>query len=322
MSSAILEVKGLTKRFGSAVAVDDVAFSVAQGEVVGFLGPNGAGKTTTMRMIAGFLRPDAGGVTICGYDVVDRPTAAQSVLGYLPEGAPAYADMTPRAFLEFVASARGMTGDLAEKAVAEAVVRTQINTVADQRIDTLSKGFRRRVGLAQSILADPPALVLDEPTDGLDPNQKHAVRLLIKSMAAKKAILISTHLLEEVEALCTRVILIDKGRVAADDTPQALLARSRYRHAVTVEAAADQVEKTREALQLFRQNAEIIETPGEPGASFLLLPREGKAILREIVELMAVRDLRPKGVYAEAGRLDDVFRSLTTSDVAPEAAQA
>ncbi|MEM1103020.1 MAG: ABC transporter ATP-binding protein [Pseudomonadota bacterium] len=321
MSEAILEVSGLGKRFGQATAVDDVSFRVATGEVVGFLGPNGAGKTTTMRMIAGFLRPDAGRVAIGGQDVAANPVAAQSMLGYLPEGAPAYGEMTPRGFLEFIAAARGLEGDRAGQAIADAEMRTQIVDVAHQCIDTLSKGFRRRVGLAQAILTDPPALVLDEPTDGLDPNQKHAVRILIRSMAAKKAILISTHLLEEVEALCTRVILIDKGRVAADDSPRALIARSRYRNAVTVDARADQVEAARDALSLFRDRAEIIESGSrhqrddEPGVRFQLLPKGGKPLLRDVVELLAVRDISPRGIYSEPGRLDDVFRNLTTSDV-------
>jgi len=326
MSNAILDVRELVKRFGPAVAVDGVSFEAGEGEVVGVLGPNGAGKTTTMRMIAGYLRPDAGAATICGYDVVDHPTAAQSVLGYPPEGAPAYGDMTPRGFLDFIAAARGLTAEAGERAVAQAIVRTQLDDVAEQRIDTLSKGFRRRVGLAQAILTDPPALVLDEPTDGLDPNQKHAVRNLIRSMSAKKAILISTHLLEEVEALCTRVIVIDKGRLAADETPQALLRRSRYRNAVTVEAEPEDAAAIREALQMVRLRADLLETAADPaigrGPVFLVRPKNGEALIRDIVEIMAVRDLKPRAIYAEPGRLDDVFRALTTADVGPRALPA
>ena len=222
---ALIEIAGLTKRFGSFTAVDDVSFRLDKGEVLGFLGPNGAGKTTTMRMLAGFVAPTAGTAAIAGHDVVAEPVAARRHLGFLPEGAPTYPEMTVLGFLRFVARIRGYAGAALARRVAEAVALTQLETVRLQTVETLSKGFKRRVGLAQALLHNPPVLVLDEPTDGLDPNQKHEVRTLIRRMAPDKAIVISTHLLEEVDAVCTRAIIIAAGRVVADDTPAGLAAR-------------------------------------------------------------------------------------------------
>jgi ABC-2 type transport system ATP-binding protein len=221
--AALIEIERLTKRFGAFTAVDDVSFSVDRGEVVGFLGPNGAGKSTTMKMLAGFVTPTAGTARICGQDVVDQPVAAKRSLGYLPEGAPTYPEMTVTAFLAFVARIRGYGRAEAAERVEDAMALTQLDGVRLQPIETLSKGFKRRVGLAQALLHDPPVLVLDEPTDGLDPNQKHEVRQLIRRMAPDKAILISTHILEEVDAVCTRAIIIAHGHVLADATPKALL---------------------------------------------------------------------------------------------------
>jgi len=214
----LIETVGLTKRYGALVAVNAVSFTVARGEVLGFLGPNGAGKSTTMRMLAGFVTPDSGHAALCGHDVQQQGRAARRSLGFLPEGAPTYPDMSVGGFLRFVARVRG----LGTPAVSHAMALTQLESVRRQRIDTLSKGFKRRVGLAAALLHDPPVLVLDEPTDGLDPNQKHEVRALITRMAPDKAILIGTHLLDEVEAVCTRAIIIAAGRVVADDTPAAL----------------------------------------------------------------------------------------------------
>lgn len=216
----LIEIEGLTKRFGGFTAVDGVRFGVARGEVVGFLGPNGAGKSTTMRMLAGFLPPDAGRARIAGHDVVTDGVAARRALGFLPEGAPAWPEMEVAELLGFCARVRACDA----AAVARAMALTGLEGVRRQPIETLSKGFRRRVGLAAALLHDPPALVLDEPTDGLDPNQKHEVRALIRAMAPHKAIIISTHILEEVAALCTRAIVIAAGRVLADATPAALTA--------------------------------------------------------------------------------------------------
>ncbi len=218
---ALIESEGLVKRFGSRAAVDGVSFRVERGEVLGFLGPNGAGKSTTMRMLAGFVVPDRGRARLGGHDVQAAPVAARRLLGYLPEGAPTYPDMEVGAFLRFCAAVRGLDGG----AVARAMALTGVASVARQTVETLSKGYKRRVGLAQALLHDPPVLVLDEPTDGLDPNQKHEMRVLIRAMAAEKAIVISTHILEEVDAVCSRAIVIARGRVVADETPLALAAR-------------------------------------------------------------------------------------------------
>jgi ABC-2 type transport system ATP-binding protein len=222
----MIEIQNLTKRFGSVTAVTDLSLVVRPGEVLGFLGPNGAGKSTTMKMVTGYLAPDEGSARICGHDIVSDTIAAQKRLGYLPEGAPAYGEMTPREFLHFIAGVRELSGAAARTAIQRAIAGAELQGVLDQPIETLSKGFRRRVGIAQAILHDPEVLILDEPTDGLDPNQKHAVRALIRGMAKDKTIIISTHLLEEVEAICTRAVIIDQGRIVADETPTALAARS------------------------------------------------------------------------------------------------
>ena len=221
----MIAIQNLTKEFGPVRAVDGISFQVPRGEVLGFLGPNGAGKSTTMKMITGFLSPTSGTASICGHDVEREPMAAKRKLGYLPEGAPAYGDMTPKGFLEFVADVRGLTGDRRKQRLEEVVRLVHLEEVLYQSIDTLSKGYKRRVGLAQAILHDPEVLVLDEPTDGLDPNQKHEVRTLIRSMASSKAIVLSTHILEEVEAVCTRAIIIARGKILFDGTPADLCSR-------------------------------------------------------------------------------------------------
>jgi len=223
--TALIEIERLSKRFGTFTAVDDVSFSVARGEVLGFLGPNGAGKSTTMKMLAGFVTPTAGTARICGHDVGTDSMAARKSLGFLPEGAPTYPEMTVVAFLRFVARIRGYAGRELDERVDAATGMTTLASVRLQPVETLSKGFKRRVGLAQALLHDPPVLVLDEPTDGLDPNQKHEVRTLIARMAPQKAIVISTHILEEVEAVCSRAIIIAHGRVVADATPAELARR-------------------------------------------------------------------------------------------------
>ncbi len=219
-------IEDLVRRFGSFTAVGGISLRVKKGEVLGFLGPNGAGKSTTMKMITGFLAPSEGRISVCGHDIVEEQLEAQSVIGYLPEGAPAYPDMTPVQFLSFIARVRGLKDEAAQKAIDLAVARTGLQSVLGQKIETLSKGFKRRVGLAQAILHDPPVLIMDEPTDGLDPNQKQAVRSLIRAMSANKAIIISTHILEEVDAVCSRAVIIDKGKIVADGTPAELLAKS------------------------------------------------------------------------------------------------
>jgi ABC-2 type transport system ATP-binding protein len=222
----MIEVKALVKTYGSKRAVDGVSFSVKRGEILGFLGPNGAGKSTTMKMITGFVRPDSGTALVDGIDVLKDPVAVKRKLGYLPENAPAYPEMTVEEFLGFIAEVRGFRDAAARRAhVERAVTLTHLVTVRRQTIDTLSKGYKQRVGFAQALLHDPPVLILDEPTDGLDPNQKNEVRHLIKNMAAEKAVVLSTHILEEVEAICTRVIIISRGKLVADESPAKLLAR-------------------------------------------------------------------------------------------------
>src|SRR5688572_27667846 len=222
----MIEIRNLSKRYGALTAVNDISFNVSAGQVLGFLGPNGAGKSTTMKMITGFLTPTSGSVSVCGHDVETQPLAAKAVMGYLPEGAPSYGEMTVRGFLEFIAEIRGLSPDKRRARLDDVINRLALGSVLEQMIETLSKGFKRRVGLAQALIHDPQVLILDEPTDGLDPNQKHEVRSLISTMAKDKIIVISTHILEEVDAVCNRAIIISSGKLLADDTPQGLAARS------------------------------------------------------------------------------------------------
>ena len=222
----MIKTEHLSKRYEALTAVDDVSFEVRPGEVLGFLGPNGAGKSTTMRMLAGFITPTSGKASICGHDVATEPLAAKSSLGYLPEGAPLYGEMTVYDFLQFIADLRKLSGEARTRRLAYVIGRLQLERVLPQTVDTLSKGFRRRVGLAQALIHDPPVLILDEPTDGLDPNQKHEVRTLINEMSRDKIIVISTHILEEVDAVCTRAIIVARGKLVADGTPEALKAQA------------------------------------------------------------------------------------------------
>jgi len=222
----MIEAHGLTKKYGDKVAVNDISFTVNPGRVTGFLGPNGAGKSTTMRMVTGFIPPTSGRITVGGHDIVDDPLAAKRLFGYLPENAPGYADMTVHGFLHFCAELRGLQGDARKQAVSRVIELCFLENVLHQSIDTLSKGYKHRTCLAQSLIHDPEVLIMDEPTDGLDPNQKYEVRNLIKNMGRNKAIIFSTHILEEVEAVCSRVIIIDRGKLVASGTPQELKARS------------------------------------------------------------------------------------------------
>jgi ABC-2 type transport system ATP-binding protein len=222
----MITTQNITKHYHGLVAVDDLTFSVEPGEVLGFLGPNGAGKSTTMRMIAGFVAPTSGSASICGFDLATQPIAAKSALGYLPEGAPSYGEMTVTGFLDFIADVRGLEGPARKTRLDYVIGRLQLDGVLEQSVETLSKGFKRRVGLAQAIVHDPKVLILDEPTDGLDPVQKHEVRTLISEIAKEKTIVISTHILEEVDAVCTRAIIIAHGKLVADDTPAGLKARA------------------------------------------------------------------------------------------------
>src|SRR5436189_4397493 len=230
----MIKVQNLSKSFGPKVAVNGVSFTVERGEVLGFLGPNGAGKSTTMRMITGFIPPSAGTVKIGQFDMIERPIPAKRLIGYLPENAPAYTDMTVQGFLKFSGELRGLCGDALKSAVNRVVEMCFLENVVHQSVDTLSKGYRHRTCFAQSIIHDPDILILDEPTDGLDPNQKHEVRQLIRRMGEKKAIIYSTHILEEVEAVCSRAIIIDRGKIVANGTPQELKAKSEMAGAVSL----------------------------------------------------------------------------------------
>jgi ABC-2 type transport system ATP-binding protein len=308
----MISLEGLTKRFGALTAVDDVNLSVSRGDVLGFLGPNGAGKSTTMKMVTGFLLPTAGKAFVCGFDVEERPIEAKQRIGYLPEGAPLYGDMTPRGFLDFIAEIRGFRGAEKARRVDEAISKVEIAEVLEQRIETLSKGFKRRVGLAQAILHDPEVLILDEPTDGLDPNQKHQVRNLIRAMGRDKAIVISTHILEEVGAVCTRAAVIAKGRVVFDGTPAELEARSSTHNAVAIRVGAADVGRVTGGIGNLAA-VERIESMGETDgvASILIVPRGGRSIIAELSQAVHNLDVAVEEIQVERGRLDDVFRELT-----------
>ena len=310
----MIVLSGLTKRFGPLTAVDGVSFSVDRGEVLGFLGPNGSGKTTTMRMITGYLPPSAGSVVVCGHDVAAEPLAAQRRIGYLPEGAPLYGDMQTGAFLNFVASVRGMSGADKARRVGSIVERVEIGSVLHQPIDTLSKGFKRRVGLAQALLHDPEILILDEPTDGLDPNQKHQVRNLIRDMGHDKAIIISTHILEEMDAVCTRAAVIAKGRMVFDGTPNELEQRSAFHNSVSIRVKSELAPKLSADIGNVAGVARVEAGETVDGVTTILaIPADGRSIVRDVSERVGESGFAVEGLHAERGRLDEVFRQLTAS---------
>jgi ABC-2 type transport system ATP-binding protein len=307
----MIEIKNLTKDFGSLRAVDGVSFSVRRGEVLGFLGPNGAGKSTTMKMITGFLNPTGGTASVCGHDVGSESIAVKAKIGYLPEGAPLYPDMTPRSFLEFIGDIRGLSGAAKQERIRAVVGMVQIEGVLDQRIDTLSKGFKRRVGIAQAILHDPEVLILDEPTDGLDPNQKHEVRNLIRSMAADKVIVLSTHILEEVEAVCSRAIIIAEGRLCFDGTPAELAARSRRHNSISITVRG--AEDAAISLGALAGVAGVEEVPGEDDlTTYHVVPTNGRLLLDDVAALANEKGWQVEQIFVEPGRLDEVFREITT----------
>jgi len=312
----MIKVEHLVKSFGSKFAVDDVSFSVERGEVLGFLGPNGAGKSTTMRIITGFYPPTSGRVTIGGFDIVDNPLPAKRLIGYLPENAPGYADMTVHGFLGFAADLRGLKGAAKKKAVHTAVETCFLEGVLYQTIDTLSKGYKHRTCLAQSIIHDPDILVLDEPTDGLDPNQKHEVRGLIKRMGENKAIVFSTHILEEVEAACTRVIIIDRGRIVASGTPQELKARSEFAGAVRFATRSAAAAALGAKLAPLAARTEVV-SEHDGNVVMRAYPRErggNGAFVGSIADLARRESWQLDEIHVEEGRLDEVFRSITLPD--------
>ena len=303
----MIEAINLRKHYGPLFAVDNISFKARPGEVLGFLGPNGAGKSSTMRMISGFLLPSSGTASIYGHDVVKEPLAAKRCLGYLPEGAPLYGELSTEQFLRFIARARGMDKATQLGRINITLEKLSLKSIADQTIETLSKGFKRRVGLAAAILHEPSALVLDEPTDGLDPNQKHEVRALIRELAKERTVILSTHILEEVEALCTRVIIIAKGKILVDATPAELLAKSRYDRAVSIHVADSIAARAAldgmQGVTGFEQNA----LDGRLYVFTKTKARTDEAIAERLRQrLVSFTDLR-----IERGRLDEVFRSIT-----------
>ena len=311
----LIEVQSMRKRFGSVIAVDDVSFSVRRGEVLGFLGPNGAGKSTTMKIITGYLPPTSGTALVCGEDIRVRPVEAKRHFGYLPEGAPLYGDMTPEGFLDFVASVRGMSSDEKKRRIDGVISRMGLEEVLNRRIETLSKGFRRRVGLAQAIIHDPDVLILDEPTDGLDPNQKHDVRELIRSMGNDKAIIISTHILEEVDAVCDRAIIIDHGRIVSDGTPAELHARAREHNAVAIEIPQADAPRTTDVLRVLPQVAAVdVGATANSSVRLLIVPRNGQFIADVVVTTLRNNNIMAGEIHSEQGKLDDVFRAVTTTN--------
>jgi ABC-2 type transport system ATP-binding protein len=317
----MITTKNLSKRYGEKLAVDDLTFKVDPGEVLGFLGANGAGKSTTMRMIAGFIAPSAGQVTVCGHDIEGAPVAAKACMGYLPEGAPSYGEMTVGEFLDFVADIRGLAGTRRAERRAVVVDRLALEPVIDQIIETLSKGFRRRVGLAQALIHDPQVLILDEPTDGLDPNQKHEVRRLINELSKDKLVIVSTHILEEVHEVCTRAIIIADGRIVADETPAALEARSRYHHAVSL-----RFERPEDLAAARRELAALPEVAAveanERDMKLTAVPRPGANALPAVSALITKYNWSVPELHLESGRLDEVFRALTRPAVNAEGASA
>jgi ABC-2 type transport system ATP-binding protein len=314
----VIQVENLTKTFGPKTAVNNVSFRVERGEVLGFLGPNGAGKSTTMRMITGYIPPTSGRIVVCGFDVAEEPIEARRRIGYLPEAAPSYPDMSVGAFLGFAAEMRGLSGGDKRRAVARAVETCFLETVLHQSIDTLSKGFRHRTCLAQALIHDPDVLIMDEPTDGLDPNQKHEVRSLIKRMGANKAIIFSTHILEEVEAACTRAIIIDRGTIVANGTPAELKAKSDRAGSVVLEVRGPQAEAVAQLLGALpgASRAEVV-SDAEGRAVVRAYPdraRPDPAFVAHVAQAAAREAWTIEGLTTEEGRLDDVFRAITRPD--------
>ncbi len=304
----MIEISHLTKKFDQFVAVDDLSFSVREGEVLGFLGPNGAGKSTTMKVITGFLAPSAGKVTIDGHDISSAALQAKRLIGYLPEGAPSYGDMTTLEFLRFIAQIRGFRGAEIEQRVDHVINEVALESVRDQSIETLSKGFKRRVGLAQAIMHDPKVLILDEPTDGLDPNQKHHVRALIKSLATDKIVIVSTHILEEVTAVCSRAVIIANGKIVADGTPAELESQSRFHQAIRV-TLTDSHDLPADLKAV--PGVASVEVAESNGLAYTIFAEGGASIFSQVSEVAQQKHWPISEFHVERGQLEDVFRSVT-----------
>ena len=300
----MIKVIDLSKRFGTLVAVDNLNFEVNTGEVLGFLGPNGAGKSTTMKMITGFMKPSLGRIEVCGFDIENDAVAAKRAIGYTPEGAPVYGEMTVQEFLKFILAVRQIKAEKARKGFFDVVEKLELGTVLHQTIETLSKGFKRRVGLAQALIHDPEVLVMDEPTDGLDPNQKHQVRQLINSLTADKTVVISTHILEEVTSVCTRALIISGGKLLIDATPDELLARSRFNNAVSM--ATQDPQAAAKQLRVLPQ-VKSVEIDGRVFA----FPSGSEPLYPAIERFIKSKQLPISDLRIEAGRLDEVFREVT-----------
>lgn len=302
----------MIKLFGNFRAVDDVTFDVAKGEVLGFLGPNGAGKSTTMRMITGFFPPTSGTAVVNGFDIQKQPLEAKRQIGYLPENAPVYPDMTVEGYLRFIAEIRGFSGEELRKKVGRAVEICSLEKVLPQTVDTLSKGYKQRVCFAQAILPDPPILILDEPTDGLDPNQKFEVRRMISAMAENKCIILSTHILEEVDAVCTRAVIIANGKIVANGSPEELKRRSSLYEAVTLSLDNIPEDEAVSALAALANVAKVeILKKNESTLVLRALPAGGNIIAPAVAEEVRRRGWRSTQFHVEEGRLDEVFRNIT-----------
>src|SRR4051794_31699458 len=302
----MIKIENLVKAFGPKRAVDDISFRVERGEVLGFLGPNGAGKSTTMRMITGFMPPSAGRITVGGFDVAESPIEAKRLIGYLPENAASYPDMTVEGFLKFAAELRGLGGAAKKKAVRRVIDLCFLDSVLRQSIDTLSKGYKHRTCLAQALIHDPQVLIMDEPTDGLDPNQKHEVRNLIRELGASKAIVFSTHILEEVDAACTRAIIIDRGKIVANGTPAELRNMSELAGAVTLQAQGATLEKLSSLGRVEQVNGAFRVYPADKS-------RSGE-LAQAVIDLVGREHWKVEGMYNESGELDEVFRRITLPD--------
>ncbi|GAA6134458.1 ABC transporter ATP-binding protein [Oceaniserpentilla sp. 4NH20-0058] len=309
----MIRVQNLTKRFDQFTAVNQLSFDVSPGEVLGFLGPNGAGKSTTMKMITGFIQPTQGSISVCDINVLEQPQKAQQIMGYLPEGAPAYGEMTVIAFLRFIAKVRGLTGTLAQQRLDKVIQQVELEPVLNKTIETLSKGFARRVGLAQAIIHDPKVLILDEPTDGLDPNQKHHVRELIKGLAKDKIVIISTHILEEVSAVCSRALIISEGKLLLDGKPEELERKSLHHNAICLQLAQD-YNDVQEQLSSIDQILNVEVVGDEDDRTYMLFPQNGEMLLPEVVRWLDNQQWAVENIHLEKGRLDDVFRQVTRAE--------
>ena len=310
----MIRVDKLSKVFGNHRAVDQISFEVSPGEVLGFLGPNGAGKSTTMKMLTCFLAPTSGNAEICGESILKNSVKVRQHIGYLPESAPSYTEMLVEEFLGFIGEMRGFQGKELQKKIDHVLELTALTEVRSQMIETLSKGYRQRTCLAQAVLHEPSVLILDEPTDGLDPNQKHEVRELIRRMSENATVLISTHILEEVEAICSRALIIAEGRQVGYGTPQELLAQSKYHNAVTVTLKNSESETDlKSALSQVAgvESLTLLEEHNKEQSSFQIFPQQGKSIMPEHTQFIHEQHLSVQELYVDRGRLDDVFRQLT-----------